>query len=261
MGTIIYLSHGGGPLPLLNDSTHFNMIEFMKDLSRTIKIPKAIIVVSAHWEEDCFTITGAKKPNLLYDYYGFPEEAYKITYPVLGDCHLAKKIHNALKDNEIYSFVDKEKGLDHGVFVPLKLLYPQADIPTIQISLKKGLDSKQHIELGKILREFINEDILLIGSGFSFHNMNGFDFEGKTREDKSNDEFQNWLIDLFSNKYEKSEIEQMLIDWEKAPSARYCHPREEHLIPLMVCFGASENPGEVVFDNYILGKRSLAVKW
>ena len=140
-------------------------------------------------------------------------------------------------------------------------MYPQADIPSLQLSLVRGLEPAAHLALGKALRELIEENILVIGSGFSFHNMQAFDWQGTSTPDPANDAFHNWLIEVCAGPISASEREQRLIEWQKAPSARYCHPREEHLLPLHVCAGMANKAATVVFDDYILGKRGIAFLW
>ena len=260
-GSIIYFSHGGGPLPLLGDSSHEKMVLFLKKLSQQLEKPDAIIVISAHWEESVPTIIGGEAPSLVYDYYGFPKEAYSIKYPVPGNSLLAKRVQTLLANQNIESTIELERGFDHGVFVPLKIMYPEATIPTIQLSLIRGLNPKQHILMGNALKELSEENILIIGSGFSFHNLRAFAWNNKNIADKRNDEFQDWLIKVCTGDSTNEEKEQQLIEWEKSPNARYCHPREEHLLPLHVCFGMSDEPAEVIFDDYILGKRSIALQW
>lgn len=260
-GNIIYFSHGGGPLPLLNDKTHETMFDFLQLLSKKINIPKNIIVISAHWEESKPTILSSNNPKLLYDYFGFPDAAYNIKFPFTGNKQLVTSIVNKFKIKGIELIIDTDRGIDHGVFVPLKIMYPESVMSITQISLVKGLDPKYHIEIGNILNEIIDDDTLVIGSGFSFHNMNAFDWDGLNLKDEKNDSFQNWLIDICCGDYTKDQTEKLLIDWRNAPYADYCHPREEHLIPLHFCFGASKDRGEIIFDDYILGKRSIAIKW
>jgi aromatic ring-opening dioxygenase catalytic subunit (LigB family) len=174
---------------------------------------------------------------------------------------LADRIANLLSVNHIPSRIDPVRGFDHGAFIPLKLMYPQADIPTLQLSLLRGLDPARHIALGKSLRSLLNENILVIGSGFSFHNQNAFFSQRVGALDPANDDFQNWLIETCTGELNQSNREQRLIDWEKAPSARYCHPREEHLLPLHVCLGMAGGAAELVFDDLILGKRSVGFLW
>jgi 4,5-DOPA dioxygenase extradiol len=258
---IVYFSHGGGPLPILGDASHKAMVDFMRQLPSRLRKPDAILVISAHWEESAATLLGAQTPPMFYDYYGFPAEAYEITYPAPGSPELANRIAELLNKNNIPARLDPRRGFDHGLFIPLKLMYPQADIPALQLSLLRGLNPAAHMALGKALRELMHENILVVGSGFSFHNMQAFSWQGMGAPDPANDAFQNWLIEVCAGSVPQSEREQRLIEWEKAPSARYCHPREEHLLPLHVCLGMAGKPAAVIFDDYILGKRALAFVW
>lgn len=258
---IIYFSHGGGPLPILGDAGHQAMVAFMRQLPARLRKPDAILVISAHWEEPVATVLDAPTPPLLYDYYGFPDEAYDITYPAPGNPGLAKRIVELLNRNQIPVAVDSRRGFDHGLFIPLKLMYPQADIPSLQLSLLRGLNPEAHIALGKALRDLRTENILVIGSGFSFHNLRAFAWQGAIEPDGANDAFQDWLIEVCTGDLSQSEREQRLRDWEQAPSARYCHPREEHLLPLHVCLGLADKPATLVFDDSILGKRGVAFLW
>lgn len=259
---IVYFSHGGGPLPLLGDASHQAMVDFMVQLPVRLRKPDAILVISAHWEESAATLLGSPHPPMYYDYYGFPEEAYQITYSAPGNPGLAKKIVGLLNRQGVPAGVDSQRGFDHGLFIPLQLMYPQAEIPSLQLSLLRGLDPAAHIALGKALRELRAENILVIGSGFSFHNLGAFSSQGKAVPDPANDAFHDWLIatvgaDLLSH----VEREHRLARWQQAPSARYCHPREEHLLPLQVCVGLADKPGQVIFDDYIMGKRGVAFLW
>jgi len=258
---IVYFSHGGGPLPILGDAGHKVMVDFMRQLPSRLRKPAAILVISAHWEENAATLISAQTPPMLYDYYGFPDEAYDITYPAPGNPELANRIAGLLLKNNISARLDPQRGFDHGLFIPLKLMYPQADIPSLQLSLLRGLEPARHISLGNALRDLMDENILIIGSGFSFHNMNAFSWEEKKTPDPANDAFQNWLIEVCTGPFSQTERERHLIDWRKIPSARYCHPREEHLMPLHVCLGIADNPASKIFDDYILGKRAVAFLW
>ncbi len=258
---IVYFSHGGGPLPILGDASHKAMVDFMLQLPSQLRKPDAILVISAHWEENEATLMGAQNPAMFYDYYGFPDEAYEITYPAPGSPEYANRITGLLKKNNIPTRIDPQRGFDHGLFIPLKLMYPQADIPSLQLSLLRGLNPAAHIALGKVLGELMNENILVIGSGFSFHNLRGFFGQEIGAPDPANDAFQNWLIDVCTGPIAQSEREQQLIEWEKAPFARYCHPREEHLLPLHVCMAMADKPAKLIFDDQILGKRSVAFLW
>lgn len=258
---ILYFSHGGGPLPLLDDPSHKKMIEFMKDLPDKIHRPDSIVVISAHWEENDVTVQSGKEPGMLYDYYGFPEAAYQIKYPCKGDRELALKIAGLFAENGIEHRLDNNRPYDHGSYIPLMMMYPDADIPVIQVSLHHNLDPLTHLNMGKALRPLLEENILIIGSGFSFHNMRQFDFAGRNLEDPLNDQFQNKLIEICCNVQDDIEKRDCLTSWENIPGARYCHPREEHLLPLFVCAGLVRGAGIKVFDNYIIGKRATAFLW
>lgn len=261
-GQIVYFSHGGGPLPILGEKSHDAMIAFMQQLPGQLKKPDAIVVVSAHWEEKVPTLLGSEAPSMFYDYYGFPEETYSIQYPAPGSPELAEKIAGLLKKQDMEAMIDRERGFDHGLYIPLMMMYPDADIPSIQLSLTRGLNPVHHLKVGKALRELLNENVLIIGSGFSFHNMQAFVWTGENPADPDNDQFQDWLINVCTNEnYQEQERELMLANWQDAPSARYCHPREEHLLPVHVCQGAAGSEAVTVFDDYILGKRGVAFLW
>lgn len=260
--TILYLSHGAGPMPLLGDEGHKEMVDNLKMIADKILKPTAIILISAHWEGTMPTITRAFNPPLIYDYYGFPEQAYEIQYPVTGEPGLAQTVFSALSDKDIKSTFDDKRGFDHGLFVPLKIMYPGADVPCIQLSLVNSLDSSEHIKIGKALSGLEYDNLLIVGSGFSFHNMNAF-FAPKTAEmEIMNEEFIQWLNDTCSNpNLEEHERARRLINWEKAPSARFCHPREEHLLPLHVCYGVANSACSEFFDLEIIGKKASVYLW
>lgn len=258
---IVYFSHGGGPLPILGDPGHRAMVDFMSRLPDQLRRPDVILVISAHWEEPAATVLGGARPPMFYDYYGFPDAAYEIQYPAPGSPGLAKRITELLEDQGISAPVDTERGFDHGLFIPLKLMYPEADIPALQLSLVRGLNPQTHIALGTALRGLKGENMLVIGSGFSFHNMQAFSWQGNGTADPANDAFQDWLIEACTGALSQTEREERLSHWEHAPAARYCHPREEHLLPLHVCVGMAETPASVVFDDKILGKRAVAFAW
>jgi len=258
---IVYLSHGGGPLPILGDAGHRAMVQFMEALPAKLRKPTAILVISAHWEAPEATLTGGETPPLLYDYYGFPEKAYEITYPAPGNPRMVELVAGLLRKNGISPRIDTNRGFDHGMFIPLKLMYPDADIPTVQMSLLRNLDPVSHLNLGKALRPLMAQNILVLGSGFSFHNIGAFSWHGKAAPDPRNEAFQNWLIDCCTGALSESERERRLSAWEEAPHARYCHPREEHLLPLHVCAGMANKPARVIFDDNILGKRAVAFQW
>ncbi|MBX7059999.1 MAG: dioxygenase [Leptospirales bacterium] len=257
---IVYLSHGGGPMPVLGEPGHLALANFMRTLSARLKRPEAVLVVSAHWEENVATLTGAEQPPMLYDYFGFPPQAYRIDYPAPGDAKFAGRIAQLLANNHIPSQIDAQRGFDHGLFIPLKLIYPEADIPCFQLSLLRGLQAEAHLSLGKALRALARENMLVIGSGSSFHNFEAF-FQRTPSTELRNNAFQDWLIETCTGIQSADERERRLQNWQEAPEARFCHPREEHLLPLHVCAAMADRPGEVIFDDLVGGLRNIALLW
>lgn len=264
LSPVLYLPHGGGPLPILGDKGHEEMVSFLKGIVTKLGEPSAILVISAHWEEEHATIISNSHPEIIYDYYGFPAEAYTIQYAAPGDPELAKEIYALLMANGIPAKLDEQRGFDHGLFVPIKLMFPQARIPCIQLSLLKNFNPRMHIALGKAIASLREKNILIIGSGMSFHNLKTF-FTHNIDSSRENDAFDQWLIETCAHSEILSEArEQRLIEWEKAPFARFCHPREEHLLPLHVCYGVAcaDSPiAKVVFNGQIMGKKVTSFLW
>jgi aromatic ring-opening dioxygenase catalytic subunit (LigB family) len=258
----LFLSHGGGPLPLLGDDAHAEMVSCLKEIAQTIARPSAIIVVSAHWEARIATVTSGSSPSLIYDYSGFPPESYEIQYPCLGNPLLASSITKQLEKAGINTNSDSARGFDHGLYIPLKIMYPEADIPCVQLSLIKDLDPLAHIKIGGALQDLADPSILLIGSGFSFHNMKAF-FTPETVDSKNaNKSFEHWLLDTCSSQnISEEERTKRLVNWEAAPFARYCHPREEHLLPLQVCYGFAATACTKSCELQILNKQSSMYLW
>ncbi|HLS98549.1 MAG: class III extradiol ring-cleavage dioxygenase [Porticoccaceae bacterium] len=259
---VLFLSHGGGPLPLLGDPGHREMVDFLDGLRPALGRPRAILVASAHWEAPRPTLTGNPNPPLFYDYYGFPEASYQIRYPAPGDPALAARIADLLQSRGFDAAIDPDRGFDHGLFVPMKLLFPGADIPCVQLSLLSSLDPAAHLALGEALAPLREEGVLVIGSGFSFHNMKAFFSPASAGPDAANGAFEDWLADSLGNPaLSATERRQRLLDWHRAPGARHCHPREEHLLPLHVCLGAAGGAPGRHFAMAILRKRASAFLW
>ena len=260
---VVYIPHGGGPMPILGSGGHEHLTPFLKDLGTKLQKPSRILVISAHWEEETFTVTSGKNPELIYDYYGFPKEAYELKYPAPGDPIFAGKVSETLKQNNIDCRLDTKRGFDHGTYIPLLLMYSAADIPVIQISLKKGLNPTAHLALGKALAKELEPGTLVVGSGMSFHNMRSFGPNASTT--KEGIEFNSWLSKICTDSsIPPSTVEKGLVEWNKAPQAKFCHPREEHLIPLHVCYGIAmeKSPhGELIFDKTVLGQKCLGLLW
>lgn len=262
MADIVFISHGGGPMPLLGDISHQQLVETLTHITQQIKKPKAIIVVSAHWEARPVRVTHQKTPDLRYDYYGFPDVSYTFKYPCAGAPELAEQLVGKLNTAGIDAELEENRGLDHGVFVPLTIMYPDADIPCIQISLVKGLEPDLHLKIGRVLMDNLAEDVLIIGSGFSFHNMRAFFTKDDLAHQQMNQSFEDWLVETCSSQ-DMTEAERMarFQHWDEAPYARYCHPRAEHLLPLHVCYGAAGRACDKVYSISILDKKASMYLW
>jgi aromatic ring-opening dioxygenase catalytic subunit (LigB family) len=204
---------------------------------------KAILMVSAHWEESQPTVMTAERPPMLYDYYGFPPEAYTVTWPAHGHPETAARVRVLLEAAGFTTAANPHRGFDHGTFVPLKLTYPEADVPTVQLSLKRGLDPQEHIAIGQALSPLRDEGIFIIGSGMTFHNLRAFTPQAAPMADA----FDRWLRQTVT--LEEKERNEGLIRWAEAPAARIAQPREEHLLPLMVVAGAAGQDRAVVAYN------------
>lgn len=261
LAPVLYLPHGGGPLPLMGEPSNRAITEFLREIPKQLGSPDSILVVSAHWEEPVAKTTAQSAPGLIYDYYGFPPETYEIQYPAPGDPALAARIESLFEVADLAIDRDFDRGFDHGMFVPLKLMYPDANIPCVQLSLVEGLDPDQHIAIGRALASLREQNVLIIGSGMSFHNLRAF--ANPDRETASR--FDDWLKDTCCNPlFDNLERESRLKHWEDAPGARYCHPREEHLIPLHVCFGAAaagNTHAKIAMNDTVMGAPVSAIIW
>lgn len=250
----LFIPHGAGPCFFMDwnpPDTWDRTAEFLKGLAATLpRAPVAIVVVSAHWLQSEFAVTGAARPSLIYDYSGFPPHTYELRYDAPGSPELAARIGGLLAEARIATHPDPDRGFDHGMFIPLKLMFPHADIPVVQLSLRTDLDPLAHLETGRALTPLRQEGVLIVGSGMSFHNMRGY---GDPRFGPISDEFDRWLSSTVES--DPAHREAALQQWAQAPSARLSHPprAEEHLMPLMVAAGAaSEGVGRHVFSDRVL---------
>jgi aromatic ring-opening dioxygenase catalytic subunit (LigB family) len=209
--------------------------------------PKAILLVSGHWETDGFAFTGTAKPSLIYDYYGFPPQTYAIRYDAPGAPALAQRAAALLTAASLTATVDDNRGLDHGVFVPLKVAFPDAAIPVVEMSVERRLDPALHLAAGKALAPLRREGVAIIASGMSFHNMRGYNDPRFTAPSEA---FDAWLSE--SAALPGPARAERLTQWENAPAARLSHPAAEHLLPLMVAAGASESPGRKIYSEHVL---------
>ncbi len=253
----VYLPHGGGPWPFidqkLGDPVELDKLAaYLRALPGLPKTPPtAVLVVSAHWEESAPTVMTGASPPLLFDYYGFPPQAYRLTWPAPGDPVLAARVRDLLQGAGFTTGSDPTRGFDHGTFVPLKLAYPDATMPTVQLSLKAGLDPAEHLAMGRALAPLRDEGVFIVGSGSSYHNMQGF-FGRAGDIGPASRAFDAWLEQAATAA--PGDRDAMLERWASAPSARACHPREEHLMPLHVVAGAAGiDRGKLAYRGVLMG--------
>lgn len=259
----LYVAHGGGPLPVLGDPGHAGLTAALRRMPGQLGVaqPTAILVVSAHWEERVPTVTSGPNPSLIYDYYGFPPESYSLKYPAPGDPRLAARVAQLLRQAGLEAKEDPDRGWDHGTFIPLLLSHPAADVPVVQLSLVASLNPDTHLAMGRALAPLRDEGVLIYASGLSFHNMSHFMAAmgrggpaGGPPPDPRSVAFDDYLNAAAAGDAPPEERWRMLAEWAKAPHARFAHPREEHLLPLMVAFGAAEGePGQAVQRGALLG--------
>jgi aromatic ring-opening dioxygenase catalytic subunit (LigB family) len=245
-----FIPHGGGPCFFMDDphGTWDGMAAFLRSLPASLpEPPKAILVVSGHWETLGFAFTGAETPSLTYDYYGFPKPTYALKYDAPSDPVLASKAAGLLAGQGLKARVDPVRGLDHGVFIPLKVAFPDADIPVVEMSVDRNLDPALHLAAGRALASLRDEGVLILASGMSFHNMRGY---GDSRSTKPSQAFDDWLAESVA--MDGAARAERLTRWAEAPSGRFSHPQEEHLLPLMVAAGAAQGAGEQIYSELVL---------
>lgn len=235
-----FISHGGGPWPYMLDQlngAYDRLQASLQDMPRQLPSrPQAVLMVSAHWEEPEFTVMATARPPMIYDYGGFPAHTYQVSYPAPGSPRTAERVRALIEAAGMPARVDAQRGFDHGTFSPMAVIYPQADVPLLQLSLKTGLDPAAHLALGRALAPLRNEGVLIVGSGLSYHNLRQFGPSAKL----ASAAFDQWLQQAVVAAT-PAQRTSALLAWDAAPSARTAHPREEHLLPLMVAVGAAEN--------------------
>jgi aromatic ring-opening dioxygenase catalytic subunit (LigB family) len=256
---VVFLPHGGGPWPFVDLGIDRREVDALAGYLRAVaqvppSRPRALLVISAHWEEAVPTVMTGSAPPLFFDYYNFPPESYRITWPAPGDPVVAARVRALLGAAGFETGADATRGFDHGTFVPLKLSYPAADVPVVQLSLRRGLNPAEHLAIGRALAPLRDEGILIVGSGMTFHNLRLF-FGGQGRA--VSEAFDTWLRAAATAT--PDERDRQLTAWASAPAARLAHPREEHLLPLMVCAGAAgADQGRLAFDGTMMGNRISA---
>ena len=243
-----FISHGGGPWPYVPQMRNQLKVleQSLADIPRQIGVtPTAILMVSGHWEEAGFSVMASARPTMLYDYGGFPEHTYHVIYGAPGAPELALRIHDLIKAAGLPTQLDHDRGFDHGTFSPLAVMYSDADVPVLQVALKEGLDPAIHLALGRALAPLRDEGVLIIGSGLSYHNLRAMGAAGA----EPSKAFDVWLQKILISA-PPAERRAQLLAWEQAPAARMSHPREEHLLPLMVAVGAAElEPAACVYHE------------
>lgn len=247
-----FISHGGGPWPWLPDMRKMlgKLEASLTSIPRQLgEKPKAIVMVSGHWEQPEFAVMASPAPPMVYDYYGFPPFTYQIKYGAPGSPEVALRVKELLEKAGLPTHLDQTQGYDHGTFAPMAVMYPDADVPTLQVSLKHGYDPQQHLALGRALAPLRNEGVLIVGSGLSYHNLRRMGAAGR----EPSAQFDAWLDTTLTAP--PAERTERLIHWEQAPAARIAHQEEDHLIPLMVAVGAAEQDKatRIYYDTDVYG--------
>lgn len=254
---VAFVPHGGGPWPFVDMGAMLPKHEIEALRAYLVELPKglparptALLVVSAHWEARDATVMTAAAPPMYYDYGGFPPESYTLQWPAPGAPALAQRVAGLLEAAGIPTRTDPSRGFDHGTFIPFKVSWPDADIPTIQLSLKSSYDPAEHLAIGAALAPLRDEGVLILGSGSTFHNFRSMLRAGTAFEDSQ--PFDAWLHEVA--RAAPPVRDRMLRAWETAPGARLAHPQEEHLLPLMVVAGAAgADVGRVTFNGTFAG--------
>ena len=260
---VLFLPHGGGPCFFMDwtwgpADTWAATLQFLQGLAATLPAPpSAILVVSGHWEAPAFTAGTAPRPELIFDYYGFPAHTYQLTWPAPGSQELAHRAAALLRNAGLPAAIDAQRGFDHGVFIPLKVAFPQARIPTVPLSLNLALDPAQHLAAGRALAPLRDEGVLIVASGMSFHNLGAYFHPETLLRARA---FDAWLTQAVALPATERDIQ--LSNWRSAPFAEFAHPREEHLMPLLVAAGAGgQAAGERIFTDEPMGATISAYRF
>lgn len=240
-----FISHGGGPWPWVPQMRQgFQVLEqsLARMPSELPAPPNAVLMISGHWEGDAYTVMSSPKPPMVYDYHGFPPHTYEITYPAPGAPDLAERTANLIADAGLPTGLNAQQGFDHGTFAPLAIMYPKADVPVYQVSMRSHYDPQEHFALGRALAPLRDEGVLIVGSGLSYHNLRLMGPEAKV----PSAEFDGWLNKVIQ--LPAPARTEALVNWEQAPYARICHKQEDHFVPIFVALGAAE--GETATQTY-----------
>ncbi|MBX3564410.1 MAG: dioxygenase [Sphingomonas sp.] len=252
----LFIPHGGGPCFFMDpaggppDPMWRPMQAYLAGLIESLpERPKAILMVSGHWEEDTVTVHAGDGHPLLYDYGGFPEHTYRLRWDAPGSPEVAARARALLEGAGFPVGEERARGWDHGVFIPMMVAVPGADIPLVQLSLRKDLDPADHVAMGRALAPLRDEGVLIVGSGMSFHNMRAFGDHATGPADVWDAALVDAVTDL-----DPARRAERVAAWERLPEARFAHPREEHLLPLMVALGAGgEGPAVADYRDHVMG--------
>ncbi|KAL2062457.1 hypothetical protein VTL71DRAFT_6723 [Oculimacula yallundae] len=269
--SVIAVCHGGGPMPVLGDPGHAELVKSMSTRIPPIlhlgtpQAPRAIVLVTAHWSESQPTISNAASHRLLYDYGGFPAEAYSLKYPAPGSPEVAQEVFNVLKGAGFQPKMDEERGWDHGVFIPMLLINPKADVPIVQLSVMDSASPKQHFEMGKALAKLRDSNVAIVGSGMpTMHNLRAL-FSAQGNESgyrKRNDEWSARLTKTtkIADIEERGKSFEGYREWVGSKEA---HPvgGEEHFLPLVVCAGAGGEGVAGAFGDELMGRKHYSYYW
>lgn len=268
---VFFIPHGGGPWPfmhgpegILPDNDPWKELEvFLKGFDKALgRRPKAVLVISAHWEKvDQLTVSTAAHPGMLFDYYGFPKHTFELSYPAPGAPEVGEHVRDVVAKAGIETKSDSERGFDHGVFIPFMMMYPDADVPIAMMSLDPDLSAETHFRIGEALQSLRDEDILIVASGLSYHNMRMF-----YREDPEHaaaaTRFDAWLKEALAIE-DPAQRNARLATWTENPDALACHvPDHDHLVPVFAAAGAAgADTGQQIFRGNFRGKPYSAYRF
>ncbi|NOU74539.1 dioxygenase [Paenibacillus sp. LMG 31458] len=247
-----YFFAHGAPSIVLEQNAY---TDFLKHFAETIPKPKAIVLFSAHWEQSIQTISAVETYSTIYDFSGFQNELYQLTYPAKGEHSISEQIVSLFAKHGIQSALDEERGLDHGAWAVLKLIYPDADIPVVALSANRNLTNEQQYQIGKALSELREQDVLIIGSGGTVHNLRRLNWQGESNDEWA-ESFDNWL----QNKLEAWDVNALFNYRELAPYAGEAVPTSEHFIPLLLAMGVGDKnrQARLIHRSYQFGNLSLS---
>ena len=226
----VFVSHGS-PMHALQPGAAG---EAWRSLGERLPRPRAILIASAHWETNLPMLTGSEKPETIHDFYNFPAPLYRLRYPASGAPQVAKRAQALLKDAGFTAGIDGCRGLDHGAWSPLLYMYPEANVPVVQISVQPPLGPRQHVELGKAIRPLTNEGVLVVGSGHLTHNLRDW-ARGQGQPAPYAKEFQAWVLE----KLQEKDVDTLVDYRSRSPHGVRAHPTDEHFLPLFFALGAA----------------------